>query len=68
MDGHGTIRAFPQGFHDRLPWLLFVMQSALLFSAILELGESDIVAVTETWLTSNIRDGKLFSDDYMLDL
>ena len=35
------------------------------FSALLELCQSDIVAVTETWLNSNITDGELFSDDYV---
>ena len=35
------------------------------FSALLELCQGDIVAVTETWLSSNITDGELFSDDYV---
>ena len=35
------------------------------FSALLELCQSDIVAVTETWLNSNITDGELFSYDYV---
>ena len=35
------------------------------FSALLELCQSDIVAVTETWLNSNITDGELFLDDYV---
>ena len=34
-------------------------------SALLELCQSNVVAVTETWLNSNITDGELFSDDYV---
>ena len=36
------------------------------FSDLLELSKSDIVAVAETWLNSNITDGELFSDDYIV--
>ena len=35
-------------------------------SALLGFSKSDIVAVTETWLNSNITDGEFFSDDYIV--
>ena len=34
------------------------------FNALIELSDSDIFGITETWLNSNILDSELFSDQY----